>query len=261
MSIEYYVHLNNANYGPYTVGQIRAMVAKNIMQMNTLVFKKGGPQQWLPVQNFPELLKSAHKNDLLHAADPTQTSVPLKANRGDIEKNIWKGRPSAWKLIPIFIKNTLIFVLTWGVYILAIALLLPNTQLPDEFHKYNEYVITIPLGISLVIILKVAWELFCWKTTGWVASTQRIVESKGVFSRKMITVELYRVKDFKVIVPFLWRLIGYGYLVVFSSSQYTRGDLTIGPVKDPNSLLAMFRKYVERQRSRTGGREIDIFQT
>ena len=205
-------------------------------------------------------MRPAHKNDLLHAADPTQTSVPLNPSRGDIEKNIWKGRPSAWKLVPVFMKSTLILLFIWIAYLLIVSSLLPNMQLPYEIREYYKYMICVPLLISIFILFKVTWELFCWKTTEWIVSTQRVAESVGVFSRRMKTIELYRVKDFKVRTPFLWRLIGYGYLAVFSSSQYTRGDLEIGPVKDPKSLLAMFRKYVERQRSKVGTREIDIFQ-
>jgi hypothetical protein len=245
----YFVHLSGKAYGPYTVDQMRAMLVTGKLVTTTLIFEQGGPQQWLPLANFPHLMQQPKKNAKALAATPTVTSIPL--NTGEIEKMVWEGRPSTWKIVGKIIKAVIFCVFLMVTYVL----LKPN--LSEQIGQILNYGFIL---IFIILIMRLLWEWINIKTIRWSLSNERITKHIGVFNRKMDSMELYRIKDLIINKPIFYRLLGIGFLTLITS-DVTDTIMVIGPVPKPDDLYQIIRKYTERQRQRRGVREIDILKT
>lgn len=240
----FYVYLNSSTYGPYTTDQIRQMLAQGTMSVATLVFKQHGTQQWLPAQQFPELLLPPSAGALV--PNPTVSSVPITG--GTIEAAVWQGCPSAWTLLG--------FILQAGAVIcLCVWLAMWGGDVAPEYRKPIQ---TIALTAAAVQALYLVWRLVELKCIRWTVTSERIARSSGVFNRQTENLELYRIKDIALVQPLLMRLVCHGYVAFRSSDFSTRGGAErIGAVPNPGDLYELIRKYAERQRQAKGVQEVD----
>ena len=244
----YYVHLQNATYGPYTLDQVRQMSAAGQVSSNTLVLEQGGKQQWLPALNFPEIFK---KPSGKHAAarNPVATSIPV--NPGSVENTIWHGSPSIWTILDRLLGPTFLT----GAVLAAAAVLWP--RIPQDG---QHVAVTAVGGFLLLFMLWFACQWILLKTVSWTLSTERITWKQGLLSRKIHNLELYRIKDISLRKPLLMRLVGRGYVDFVTSDQSEKGEHeSIGAIPKPDDLYALLRKYVERQRQQKGVREVDFW--
>ena len=137
------------------------------------------------------------------------------------ENTIWKGTPSQWCNFTTFV--------IWGI-------LTPFT-----------------LGFGLVVI---AYKYLVNKTSIYEITTERIIETKGLFSKNTDECELYRIKDIKMSEPFWLRLVGLSNLVLTSSDR-SHPTIIIPAIKDGNKLREKIRTAVEERRDKKGVKEVD----
>ena len=95
------------------------------------------------------------------------------------------------------------------------------------------------------------------RTTRIEVSTERITTSVGIFSRQKWDIELYRVKDTTLHVPFLLRLVRRANIRIVSSDR-SSPIVTLSALPDAEWLRQQIRTNVERLRLKRGVREMDI---
>jgi uncharacterized membrane protein YdbT with pleckstrin-like domain len=86
---------------------------------------------------------------------------------------------------------------------------------------------------------------------------QRIILSKGVFSKVTNDIELYRIKDITLIEPFWLRLVGLSNIKIISSDA-TMPEVTLKAVKNGNNLVNTLRTLVELRRDEKNVLETDM---
>ena len=138
----------------------------------------------------------------------------------DVEKTIWEGTPSQ--------------VLNLKIYILCVLLCW----------------LVVPIFIAIAKWLK----LKCYK---FEITTERIRITEGIFSKKIEELELYRIKDARVIEPFWLRLFSLGNIVLTTSDR-SHPTLVIPAVPDVRGLREQLRNHIERMRLLKGVREVDF---
>jgi membrane protein YdbS with pleckstrin-like domain len=138
----------------------------------------------------------------------------------ETETLIWEGHPSQWKNFPAFFVCTLLCVLI------------------------------IPIFIALWRWLETRY--FIYRIT-----SERIVTTSGVLSKRTDELELYRVKDATLLEPFWLRLVSLGNIVLTTSDRTNR-IVQISAVPNAAGLREELRRAVEKQRSRKGVRETDL---
>jgi len=224
------------------------MVAAGQVTSNTLVLEQGGKQQWLPALNLPAIFKKPSGGGAA-ARNPVATSIPV--NAGNVENTVWRGSPSIWTLLdrlvgPVFLTVAVIIITTvcWS-------------RIPQDFHHVAQKALA---GIVSVFLLWFAVQWILLKTVSWTLSTERITWKRGILSRTVHNLELYRIKDISLRKPLLMRLVGRGYVDFVTSDQSEKGEHeSIGAIRKPGDLYALLRKYVERQRQQKGVREVDFW--
>lgn len=138
----------------------------------------------------------------------------------DEERTVWNGTPSQVVNLPAFILLGLIF---W-------------------------------LVIPLFVIL---WKWLAVKYTKYELTTERLRMRHGVLNKETDDLELYRVRDYKLVQPFWLRLFSLGN-VVLQTSDRSHPVVTIRAIKDGEAMRELLRKYVEENRVRKQVREVDF---
>ena len=153
----------------------------------------------------------------------------------DDEKCLWQGSPSQ-------IINLLLYALCGliGGALVGAAFLLAR-PLGDAAWALAGAAV-IPLAFALVRWIQTRCRRF-------ELTTERLIVSQGVFSRRTDEVELYRVKDYALVEPLSLRLFGLGNIVVTTTDDANL-TVTLRAVPGVRTLRDQMRKHVELCRDR-----------
>ena len=113
---------------------------------------------------------------------------------------------------------------------------------------------------AIRLALPALWALIRWikaRSHVYEVTTERLRESCGVLSRRTEELELYRVRDYKVIEPLLLRLVGCGHLVIATADR-TTPEIVIRAVHNVAELKEKVRTHTERMRQARGVRDFEI---
>ena len=88
-------------------------------------------------------------------------------------------------------------------------------------------------------------------------TNQRVVIERGLLSKRMDQIDIYRINDYVVERPFGQRLLGTGNLVL-SAMDRSSPDIRLAHLKtDVLALYEQLRKATEREKRRRGVRVLD----
>jgi uncharacterized membrane protein YdbT with pleckstrin-like domain len=145
------------------------------------------------------------------------------------EQSIWRGHPS--QLIH-FGFYALMILLMGGAIVLAVVTPIPWLGL---------------LGIVPAIAFLWKWlEVSC---RIFDITTERIKMQRGVLTRKMEELELYRVRDTTLVQPFWYRLFGKGN-VILNTTDATTPQLVIECIPNSAELRERLRQAIEACRDK-----------
>lgn len=89
-------------------------------------------------------------------------------------------------------------------------------------------------------------------------TTSRIVIERGLFSKKLEQIDLYRVEDYVVDLPFGQRMLGTGNLVISTTDRSTKGEVRLDRLRtDVRALYEELRTATEADKTRRGVRRFD----
>jgi uncharacterized membrane protein YdbT with pleckstrin-like domain len=119
-------------------------------------------------------------------------------------------------------------------------------------------------GLSAAgLILPLAMWLARWwttRTTVYELTTQRLKIHRGILTRRLEEVELYRVKDYVLEQPLFLRMLGLGNLTLVSSDATTPA-LMLRAIANVSTVREQLRTAVQSERDRKRVRELDVDNT
>jgi uncharacterized membrane protein YdbT with pleckstrin-like domain len=155
------------------------------------------------------------------------------------EKTIHQTSPSQIVNLKYFLLS---FVLAAGVVVLAIVLENP-----------------VLFVLLMVPVVYAWWKWLLVKSLRFTLTDQRIIISKGVFSKVTNETELYRVRDTSIEEPFFYRMFGVGNIIVYSTDD-AEGKLSFEAFPKPHWIKDQVRNYAEVcRRNRRWGNDNVIF--
>lgn len=157
------------------------------------------------------------------------------------EEIIWKGTSSQWK--------------NFGAY----ALLVLSIPVAVGLHLWLPEKDIAPWIYIIVVIaaLRAFWKRLQLKTTTYELTSERLLTTSGIFSKVTDTLELYRVRDLKIVQPFLLRPLGLQIIELCTSDTLT-ADVLIDYVPTRLNLGEQLRKRVEACRMAKRVRTMDL---
>ncbi|MCG6190858.1 PH domain-containing protein [Maribellus maritimus] len=135
----------------------------------------------------------------------------------------------------------------------SLAVFIPAGLLPGTLEKYL-------LGLP-VYLLSAAFFLLCYhllktRCICYEINPEELQYTSGIFHRKHEYIELYRIKDFQVDRPLLYRFFGLGTLVVYTSDK-TTPVFRLEAIRKPEEVYTVLRGLVELNRKEKHVYEID----
>lgn len=149
-----------------------------------------------------------------------EESIPLEGQK--TEHVLWTAQPSELRFIWLYI----ICVLTFWLILPLVALLC--------IHIHNS-------------------------TIKYILTTERLRICSGFFIRKIVDLELYRVKDVSIILPFHLRIFRLGNLELRTSDP-TTPYFVLEAIPGIGRLEEMIRRFVEQRRDLKRVQEIDQYR-
>ena len=112
------------------------------------------------------------------------------------------------------------------------------------------------VGVGFLVVL-VRWiQNIC---TTYELTNDRLIIRSGIFSKSIDEIELYRVKDIRMVYSMIGGWAGIGTLIITSSDPTTSGGaLVIPDVMDAQQRRETIRSLVDKARQRRGVRELDM---
>lgn len=173
---------------------------------------------------------------------PKPSSPALDAPEGpDQERTVWEGRPSQVINLGAY--------LLWGLVVVVSAVL-------GIWFRASGYVwlAVLPILVGLFMML---WKYLDVRVRRIELTTERVRTYRGILSKQIDELEIYRIKDSRVLQPLYLRIFGLG-TVQLETSDRTNPEVRLHAIRDPRGLREQIRKYVEIQRDRKRVREVDF---
>ena len=181
------------------------------------------------------------------------------------EETIWKGRPSQWKnkwhyatlllSIPlaIVLQTKWFPVAGWWNYLIVLAF---GWRSLWEWIKVRATV--FQLTSERLVKVRGVQD---WTKRGDhnLHTEEKKLEALGLFTKVTDSLELYRVRDLRVVEPLFHRLLGLQNIEVITSDSLNP-ELVLEYVPAREKLLEQLRHYVETCRQAKGARVLDAVQ-
>jgi uncharacterized membrane protein YdbT with pleckstrin-like domain len=139
----------------------------------------------------------------------------------------------------------------WGTILLALAGILLAAM------SYGLYF----LGLTAIALLIVLWRWFENMAAKYEITDERLIIRRGILSKSIDEIELYRIKDVRIDFSLINQLAGIGRLTICSSDETTRdGDLVIAGIDRAQERRETVRRLVDAARQKRRVREIDMHE-
>lgn len=159
------------------------------------------------------------------------------------EETIWKGTSSPWKNCGAF------------------TMLILSVPASVGLHVWLRGTGIAPWSY-LLFVAAALWALWKWvqlKTTVFHLTTERLLTVSGLLTKVTDTLELYRVRDLKIVQPLTQRLLGLQNIDLFTSDA-SSAEVNLDFVPVNLNLGDKIRKCVEACRSAKNVRTMDVVE-
>ncbi len=170
-----------------------------------------------------------------------------------IQKTVYfKSRPS--QLI-----NLETFLLT--ILVVPFILLMDEVlkqHLPIYFipAKIAVHIYRLPVYLGAFVLLNMAYQILRVYCITYEIDSEELRCYRGIFRRRHEYVELYRVKDYRVERPLIYRIFGFGNLIIYTSDK-TTPVFRLDAIRNPEEKYKILRGLVELNRREKHVFEVD----
>lgn len=134
-----------------------------------------------------------------------------------------------------------------------IRLYLPVNFIPE---KLESHILRLPVYLAVIAGLNLVYRILRVYCIRYEITPEELKYHSGILSRKHEFIELYRVKDFRIERPFIYRMFGLGNLVIYTSDK-TTPIFRMKAVRKPEDTYTILRGFVERSRREKHVFEVD----
>ena len=128
-----------------------------------------------------------------------------------------------------------------------------SSVLPE---KLAIYVDRLPIYLSVYVLINLFWQVLKVWCISYEIDPEQLRYSSGVLLRKHEFVENYRIKDFLVEKPLIYRFFGLGNMTIYTSDK-TTPILHLYAIRKPEEKYQILRGLVEISRKEKHVYEID----
>ena len=164
----------------------------------------------------------------------------------------FKSRPSQL----LNLKTFLLTILAVSVILFMDGIL--KQQLPVQFipAKLIVHIYRFPHYLGVFVFLNLAYQVLRVYCIRYEIHSEELRYYSGIFWRKHEFIENYRIKDYRVEKPLIYRLFGLGNLIIYTSDK-TTPIFRLDAIRDPEEKYKILRGLVELNRREKHVFEVD----
>jgi uncharacterized membrane protein YdbT with pleckstrin-like domain len=178
----------------------------------------------------------------------------------DKEVAVWASTPSHYVNLKVYIA-CLFFILFWIFLCISYQDKLITQQIkegisdpvPASFFVFLLAGLAAPIAFGL-------WKIWKIHTTHYSLTSERLIISHGIFTRRIDELELYRIKDYRIEQSLFQRLLKVG-TIILETSDHSDPTVWIEVVPQPELVRDQIRTYVEQRRALNRVREVEVTST
>lgn len=254
---------DGSQLGPYTMEAARSLVLAGTVKATDWAWTEGATD-WIPLNQLPGFAevhttkpivqKQPVAGGALNFQQPQAAQPKIQAPDPSQEQALWSGSPSQVLNLAFYIKCGVALLAIWFVaYSQTVSSLLKSEQ------------ISVPgfvppllfFGSLFLCVIVGAWRYIQLLSTRYVVTTQRVKIFRGLLSKDIQEIELFRVKDTAAHQTFFLRLFGVGNIQIMSGDVKTP-NLVLLAIPKAFELRERLRSEVMMLRQRFNVRELDI---
>lgn len=150
---------------------------------------------------------------------------------------------------------------------LLVPVLIPALFLLDELvrrhlpvgfisEKLEYHILHLPVYLAVIAGVNLGYHVLRVRCMRYEITPEELKYYSGILSRKHEYIELFRVKDFRIERPFVYRLFGLGTLVIYTSDK-TSPVFRMEAIRETEDTYTILRGFVERNRREKHVYEVD----
>lgn len=164
----------------------------------------------------------------------------------------FKCRPSQLMNLQTFLLTILAIPI-----VILLKIMLEEQQLSSILTgKLAVHVDRLPIYLSMYVLINLFWQILKVWCIGYEVDPEKLKYSSGIILRKHEFVENYRIKDFLIEKPLIYRIFGLGNLTIYTSDK-TTPILHLNAIPKPEEKYQILRGLVEISRKEKRVYEID----
>lgn len=137
----------------------------------------------------------------------------------------------------------------WGTILLAIAGIVVTVM------GYGP----LPLLLTAAALAILVWKWLSNMGAKYEITDQRLIVRRGIVSKSIDEIELFRIKDVRINFTLINQLAGLGTISIASSDETTRsGDLVLAGIEKAQERRETLRRLVDSARQKRMVREVDM---
>ena len=225
-----FINKDGQQLGPYSIDDAKGLVLSGHISATDWAWTDGAAD-WIPLNHIPGFSTQT-------LGTPSAPASSLQSTAAQ-EQELWRGTPSQLLNLRLY---------TIWIIILAIAIIAGVIQ--------KEYFIALIVLVPLCI-LQCVWAILKIRATRYVVTTQRVQVVRGIFSKDVQEIELFRVKDTSVHQTLFLRLFSLGNIRILSGDS-SNPSVFLSAIPKPVDLRERLRQEVLNLRQKFGVRELDV---
>lgn len=164
----------------------------------------------------------------------------------------FKCRPSQLMNLQTFLLTILAIPI-----VILLKIMLEEQQLSSILpEKLAVHVDRLPIYLSVYVLINLFWQILKVWCIRYEIDPEKLKYSSGIILRKHEFVENYRIKDFLIEKPLIYRIFGLGNLTIYTSDK-TTPILHLYAIRKPEEKYQILWGLVELSRKEKHVYEID----
>lgn len=141
--------------------------------------------------------------------------------------------------------------------VIFLKIMLEEQQVNSIFpEKLAVHVERLPIYLSVYVLVNLFWQILKVWCIRYEIDPEKLKYSSGIVLRKHEFVENYRIKDFLIEKPLIYRIFDLGNLTIYTSDK-TTPILHLYAIRKPDEKYKILRGLVELSRKEKHVYEID----
>jgi uncharacterized membrane protein YdbT with pleckstrin-like domain len=141
--------------------------------------------------------------------------------------------------------------------VILIHIMIKEQQLSAVLpEKLAVHIDRFPIYLSVYVLINLFWQILKVWCISYEIDPEQLRYTSGVLLRKHEFVETYRIKDYAIEKPLIYRLFGLGNLTIYTSDK-TTPILHLYAIRKPEDKYQILRGLVELSRKEKRVYEID----